>query len=165
MLKNSSATLHFSANYCPSLGKQYSGYRSLLACCCHSIYKLKKLACKKNFVRPLSLTSGKGHFVKKFLAKQQTQISKCFPVDSLQNNDLPYTKFAVASSSISCSFVCDLLASLYHNGVMAEQPAPKRGLCTNSGMTLRRNPRIQKPFPSTAFLSKSLAFLFLEGTQ
>lgn len=142
MLKKSSATLHFSANYCPSLGKQYSGYRSLLACCCHSVHKLTKLACNTNFVRPLSLTSGKEHFVKKFLAKRQMQISKCLPVDTPQNNDLPCVKFAVTGSSISCCFFCDLLASLSHSSLMAEQPAPKRDLCANSGMTLRRNPRI-----------------------
>lgn len=133
MLKNSSGTLHFSAAYCSSFAKQYSEYRSLPAYCCSSIYKLMKLASNKNFVHALSLNSGKGYFVKKFLAKQQIQISKCLPVDTLQKNDLPCTKFAVTSSSISCCFVCDLLASLSHSSLMAEQPAPKRDLCAKSG--------------------------------
>jgi len=163
MLRNSSATFHFSASYCPSLGKQYSGYRTLLESCCHSVYKLMKLACNKNFVLPLFLISGKGE--KKFLAKQQIQISKCLPVDTLQNNDLPYARFAVASSSICCCFAYDLLASLSHSSLVADQLAPKIDLCTKSGMTLSRNPRIQKPFPCSAFLSRSLAFLFLEGAQ
>lgn len=165
MLKNSSATLHFSANYCLSLGKQYSGYRNLLACFCLSIYKMRKLACSKNFVCPLSLSSGKGHSCEKFVAKQQIQISKCLWVDTLQNNDLPCMKLAVTSSSISCCFVCDLLALLSHCSLMAEKPSPKRDLCTNSGMTRRRNPRIQKPFPSSGFLSRPLFFLFLECAQ
>lgn len=52
MLKNSSATLHFSAAYCSSFAKQYSEYRSLLAYCCCSIYKLMKLACLLEFCSP-----------------------------------------------------------------------------------------------------------------
>lgn len=127
MLKNSSAILHFSANYCPSLGKQYSRYRSLLTCCCHSIYKLMKLACNKNILCLLSLTSGKGHIVKKILAKQQIQ--SVFQL-TVKSNDLPCNKFAVTSSNISCCFDCDLLASLSHSSLMTEQPAPKRDLCT-----------------------------------
>lgn len=164
MLKNSSATLHFSATYCPSLGKQYSGYRNLLARFCLSIYKLRKLACSKNFVCPLSLSSGEGHSCEKFVAKQQIQISECLWVDTLQNNDL-CMKLAVTSSSISCFFVCDLLALLSHCSLMAEKPSPKRDRRTNSGMTRRRNPRIQKPFPSSGFLSRPLFFLFLECAQ
>lgn len=70
MFKNTSATLHFSANYCPSVEKQYSGYRSLLACCCNFIYSLMRLAWYMNFVGPLS--SGKGHFVKKSVARFQS---------------------------------------------------------------------------------------------
>lgn len=163
MFKNSSATLHFSATYCPSFEKQYSGYRSLLACCCNFIYNFMRLPWYMNFFHPL--TSGKGHFGKKFVAKQQVQISKHLPVDTFQNHDLSCTEFAVTNSSISLCFICDLLALLPHSSLMAEQPTQKRDLFTDSGMTPRRNWRIQKLSPFNGFLSRSLAFLFLEGTQ
>lgn len=114
-----------------------------------------------NLFIPFHLNSGKGLLVKKFLAKQQIQIWKCLPVDCLQNNDLPCMNFAVTISSINFCFVCDLLASLSHSSLMAEQLAPKRNLCPNSRMTLRRSCRIQKLFPSRAFLSRSLVFVAL----
>lgn len=116
-----------------------------------------------NFVCPL--TSGKGYFGKKFVAKQQVQTSKCLPADSIQNHDLPCAEFAVTSSSISHCFVCDLLALLPHSIPMAEQPTRKRDLFTDSGMTPRRNYRLQNLSAFNGFLSRSLAFLFLEGTQ
>lgn len=165
MLKNSSAPLHFSTNYCPSLEKQYSGYRSFQVCCWNFIYKLMRLAWYINFVCPLMSVTG--HFGKKPFAKQQqVKFSKPLPVDTFQNHDLPCAEFAVTSPSISCCFVCDLLALLPHSSLMAEQPTQKRDLFIDSGMTPRRTCSIQKVSPFNGFLSRSfLAFLFLEGTQ
>lgn len=48
---------------------------------------------------------------------------------------------------------------------MAAQPTQKRDPFTDSGMTPRRSSRIQKLSPFSGFLSRSLAFLFLEGTH